>query len=82
MMPSHIIENFYLDDGAKLWTNEFLKIAQNNILHRKVKIYPNRQAFYHNRHKLFKEDIVCGNNGIDLSAIHYQCFSQKCKDVK
>ena len=45
LMPWQIMENFDIDEWAELWTNEFLKIAQNNILQRQVKIHPKDKYF-------------------------------------
>ena len=47
MMPWHIMENYDIDEWAELWTNEFLKIAQNNILYRQVKIIQNTSILSH-----------------------------------
>ena len=45
MIPWHIMEKFDIDEWAELWTIEFLKIAQNNIPHRQVKICPKDKYF-------------------------------------
>ena len=70
MMPWHIMENFDIDEWAELWTNEFLKIAQNNIPHRQVKIYPKDKYFITaDIKKLLKKETVCGNNGINPAVL-------------
>ena len=83
-MPWHIMENFDIGEWAELWTNEFLKIAHNNIPQRQVKIHPKDKYFMTTEIKqlLRKRNRLWKQWTRTHSEVHYNCFSLVRKEVK
>ena len=84
LMPWHIMKNFDIDEWAELWTNEFLKIAQNNMPQRQVKIHPKDKYFMTREIKklLRKRNRLWKQWRRTRSKVHYNCFSLVRKEVK